>query len=115
MRIALPLAILVAFGAAACSGRVLQESADGRVQVTDRKLRMAFDQFCRSSEAEGRCGDYGEYAYDDISQIGVDGVGVWFLYQPALEDPHLRTDRLLSLGCWWRHSGVECHSGEHAY
>jgi len=109
--------MLVALAGAACAEPVvLQESVDGRVQVTDRMLRKAFDEFCRSPEAQGRCADYAQYSYGgEIYPIGDDGVGLWFIYQPALEDPNGQTDKLISIGCWWRPSDVECHSGEHRY
>jgi hypothetical protein len=81
-------------------------------------LRSAFEQFCQSDEAAGRCADYSKYTHnDDVFQVADDGVGVWFIYEPALERPNLQveTEALISFGCWWRPDGVECHSGEHRY
>lgn len=116
MRIAPVLGLLAVLAVAACSSPVvLQESVDGRVQVTNRMLRTTFDQFCRSPKAEGRCAAYSEYAYTEIYPIGDDGVGLWFIYERALENPNIRTEKLVSIGCWWRPESVECQSGEHSY
>ncbi|MEQ1492054.1 MAG: hypothetical protein ABL932_16040, partial [Terricaulis sp.] len=85
------------------------------VRVTDRTLRSAFDDFCRSPEAEGNCAKYSEYTYDQVFTTGDNGVGVWFIYEPALQDLNVETDKVISIGCLWRPGRVECHSGAHEY
>lgn len=71
---------------------VLASSEDGQIEVTDRMMREAFDAFCASNEAAGRCGAYEEYQHDIFG--AEDFVGVWHLFK----DPDVMTPEP-SVGC----------------
>jgi hypothetical protein len=97
------VALVVVFSCSAPAA-VLASSEDGEVRVTDRMMREAFDAFCASTEAAGRCGEFEEYRHDIFG--AEDFVGVWHIF----EEPDLMSPEP-SVGCMWLKDRTECHFG----